>query len=70
MSEQLHIKGMPDDTTCEVHDWTLEDFRTRLVPLLRERHGKGGLNVCVECVKRTREELREALDTYARETKK
>lgn len=60
MGEALHIKGMPDDTTCEVHAWTLDDFRERLLPLMRERHGKGGVNVCVDCIERARQGLRPA----------
>jgi hypothetical protein len=52
MTEALHLRPMPDDTRCEVHDWTFERARRELVPLLRARHGRGGLNVCVDCVSR------------------
>lgn len=52
--EVLHMSGARDDAVCEVHSWTQDDFRTKLVPLLRERHGKGGLNVCSDCIRRAR----------------
>lgn len=52
MNDALHIRGMPDDTVCEVHDWPIERLRKEFLPLLRARHGKGGLNVCVPCVER------------------
>lgn len=58
MSEVLRIRGMPDDTTCEVHAWPVEDFRTKLIPLMRERHGKGGVNACSGCISRAREHVR------------
>jgi hypothetical protein len=61
IDEKLHVKAMPDDTPCEVHDWSIQDFETKFVPLLRERHGKGGLNACRACIERAREGLKEWL---------
>lgn len=52
--EAVFITPKSGDTRCEVHDWKDEEFATRLVPLMRERHGKGGLNVCMACVERAR----------------
>ncbi len=52
--EAVFITPKADGTKCEVHDWKEEDFRTRLVPLMRERHGKGGLDICVPCLERAR----------------
>ena len=43
---------------CEVHDWTPEQWRRDFVRLLRERHGKGGLNACRECLLKAQERLR------------
>lgn len=50
------MHAMPDDTVCEIHDWDYERVRKELLPLMSERHGKGGVSVCVECIKRAREE--------------
>lgn len=47
--EHLHI-GPASVEVCEIHAWTLERKLRELVPLMRERHGKGGLTVCVECI--------------------
>ena len=55
MKEHVHVKGMPDDTKCEVHAWPDEGLGARLVKAMRERHGKGGINVCAECVERARD---------------
>lgn len=52
----IHLRLEADPARgCEVHEWTLDDFRTMLVPVLRARHGKGGLNACVECLRRARD---------------
>jgi hypothetical protein len=48
----LHVRPLPDDSVCEVHDWTLEKMSVALIPLMEARHGKGGVNACVECVNR------------------
>ena len=53
MGEALHIRGVVGaDVVCETHDWTIERMRAELIPLMRARHGKGGVNVCVECIER------------------
>jgi hypothetical protein len=44
---------------CEVHDWPTEGLPKRLVEAMRARYGKGGLNVCIECLVRARDEARE-----------
>lgn len=68
----LHVREI--DTTeeeaarqCEVHDWTLDDFRTRFVPLLRQRHGKGGVNCCTTCIAAARDELKALIAARAGE---
>lgn len=37
---------------CDVCAWPTENVHRRLVDEMRERHGKGGVNVCLECIKR------------------
>jgi hypothetical protein len=39
---------------CEVHTWPDEGLPARLVAAMRERHGKGGLNCCVDCIDRAK----------------
>jgi hypothetical protein len=71
MPDLLHIRGASatDEeaaAACEVHDWTLDDWRTRFVPLLRERHGRGGLNCCMNCIERARAKLKEVVESRPR----
>lgn len=54
MSEDVHIHPMPDDTVCAVHDWPTDGMARRLVEAMRAAHGKGGINVCVECITRAK----------------
>lgn len=62
MNDAIHMKGLvlPEGTdpaaVCEVHAWPIEKLMTDLLPKMRERHGKGGLNVCVPCVERAKAE--------------
>lgn len=51
MNEALHIHGLTDGN-CEIHDWDMARMKRDFVRLLRERHGRGGLTVCVPCVDR------------------
>lgn len=39
---------------CEVHDWPTDGMAVRLVDRMRTSHGKGGVNVCVDCIARAR----------------
>jgi hypothetical protein len=55
VKEILHLEDT--DQPCELHDWTLNDWKERFMALLRERHGKGGVNVCAECIIRARNAL-------------
>ena len=55
-NEAVHMK--PSEGPCEVHDWPLDGLAKRLVKTMRERHGKGGLNVCVDCIERARDQER------------
>lgn len=49
MTESLHIRPATTEV-CEIHEWELDRKIRELVPLMRERHGKGGLNACVGCI--------------------
>lgn len=52
--EMIHLRAALPPVTCEIHDWSTEGLGRRLVDTMRERHGKGGVNVCRECVTRAR----------------
>jgi len=60
--ENLYMKpvhtpeGADPASICEVHEWPIEKLMSDLLPLMRERHGKGGVNVCVSCVHRAKAE--------------
>lgn len=41
---------------CELHNWSVEKLMTDLMPLMRARHGKGGVNACVSCIHRAKAE--------------
>lgn len=55
-AEFIHMR--PAEGSCEVHGWTEDELLTRLAPLMRERHGRGGVNVCVRCLERARDAAR------------
>ena len=52
MAEFLRFK--PGKGPCDVHSWTKDDFRNKLVPTMRERYRKGGVNICRACVEKIR----------------
>lgn len=52
--DALHIKE--GHGPCEVHDWPTEGLPRRLIEAMKERHGKGGINVCRECIHRVKAE--------------
>ena len=54
MSESLHLR--PSEGPCETHDWPTRGFPRRLIQAMRDRHGKGGINVCRECIARVKAE--------------
>lgn len=56
--EAVHMYPARDDAACEVHDWPTEGLPKRLVQAMRDRHGKGGLNVCKSCLVRARDEAK------------
>jgi hypothetical protein len=60
-AERLHMRPMPEDTVCDIHDWPDAGLPARLVTAMRERHGKGGVNVCRECLTRAKRLAGEAL---------
>lgn len=48
--------GADPSSICEVHEWPIEKLMKELLPLMRARHGKGGVNVCAPCVHRAKAE--------------
>lgn len=50
------IDGRPIAAVCETHGWATEGMPRRLFEAMRRRHGRGGLNVCRECVDRAKNE--------------
>ena len=60
----LHIRGLDvgdDDRAvaqaCDLHAWPTEGLAKRLVQAMHDRHGKGGVNACRECIQRATESL-------------
>lgn len=43
---------------CQIHDWPDEGLAGRLLDAMRAAHGKGGINVCTECLLRARDDAR------------
>lgn len=56
--EVVHIRALPDDATCHIHDWPTAGLARRLLEAMRERHGKGGVNACVGCIERARDDAK------------
>jgi len=54
MRDVVHMQ--PSEGPCETHDWLTEGMAKRLLAAMRERHGKGGVNVCRECIDRAKED--------------
>lgn len=52
MSETLHVKASAGP--CEPCAWPTEGIARRVVEAARERHGKGGLDICVACLERAK----------------
>lgn len=50
--EFLHIRA--SSGPCATHDWSAEGFAERLMATARKLHGKGGLNICTDCIERFR----------------
>lgn len=66
--EGLHLKPSAEGASCEVHDWPTAGMSKRLIEAMRERHGKGGVDVCRNCVVRAYEEAREVARTTGRKS--
>ena len=54
--EAIFLREADPSASCEVCSWPTEGLAQRLVEAMRERHGKGGINVCIDCVTRARDE--------------
>ncbi len=50
--DKIHMR--PAEGPCETHEWSDEGMSRRLVDAMRERHGRGGITVCVECISRAK----------------
>ena len=55
-TESVHIKEATSQV-CEVHDWPVDGLAKRLINAMRQRFGKGGINVCHECLTRAKESV-------------
>lgn len=53
MGEVVYIRGLPDTTACEIHDWPTEGLGKRLVDAMRASHPRG-IDACTACVGRAR----------------
>lgn len=53
--EYLHVRPAKE-ARCEVHDWPTAGMPRRLVEAMRACHGRGGIDVCRECVDRAKSE--------------
>lgn len=58
MSEKLFVRPAAANADCQVHDWPSDGLAKRLILEMRRAHGKGGVNICRECVERARESAR------------
>jgi hypothetical protein len=38
---------------CEVHDWPTDGLATQIILLVRKR-GRGGVDICLDCVRRAK----------------
>lgn len=54
VADAIHMRETTEP--CEVHDWPTDGLGRRLVDEMRARHGKGGINVCRECIVRARDD--------------
>lgn len=50
LPDRLHMK--PSEGPCDIHDWPTDGLAARFVSAMRERHGKGGVNACRDCIDR------------------
>lgn len=53
--DMLHIRPADGDV-CDIHDWATDGLARRLFDAMKERHGKGGVNSCRECIGRAKED--------------
>jgi hypothetical protein len=59
MGDAVHMR--PAVGPCAIHEWPTEGLAHRLFVAMREAHGKGGINVCRDCLDRAREDARARL---------
>lgn len=56
MADAVHMR--PSEGPCAIHGWPTDGLAHRLAVTMRETHGKGGVNVCLPCLDRAREDAR------------
>lgn len=59
MTDKIHMREMPADTKCDVHDVATDGLARHLVAKMREMHGRGGVNACRECIERAHQDAKE-----------
>lgn len=64
VSDAIHMREAAGP--CEIHDWPTDGLARRLIEAMRAKHGKGGVNVCRECILRARYDAREKAVASAR----
>ena len=60
--EAVYMRPSGEGAQCEIHEWPDDDLPKRLFEAMRERHGKGGINVCPECIERARRVAHAAIE--------
>lgn len=50
--EFVYVRGSVGP--CAAHEWPDDGLPERLIKAMRERHGHGGVDVCVECLERAK----------------
>ena len=59
--EYVYLAPRGPEARCEVHDLPTPGLGRRLVEIAREKHGKGGVTACAECISRAREDARSSM---------
>lgn len=54
LGDMIHLREAAPNAACEVHGLAADGLARKLVELMRERHGQGGVNVCRDCITRAR----------------